>query len=128
MSDYELVSPLGTCAMGVVIKVYDAGELDGIPFYTMEHLEGAVPLNALLKEQGALDLDTAVDVTRALLDALACCHAAGVLHRDLKPGNLMIGPGERVTVMDFGLVLRSRLLRTTPAPADPVTSGAAAHS
>ncbi|MBI4862761.1 MAG: serine/threonine protein kinase [Candidatus Riflebacteria bacterium] len=87
-----------------IIKIIDAGEIDDQPYYAMELLVGAETLQDHVKRAAPLPLDRALDVALQLADALAYCHARGLIHRDLKPANVMVGPGPRVTLMDFGLV------------------------
>ena len=87
-----------------IVKLFDAGERDGKLFYVMEYLAGARPLSAVIREDGALPLERAVDITLQLLTALSLCHAHGILHRDVKPANAMLTQGGRAILMDFGLV------------------------
>jgi eukaryotic-like serine/threonine-protein kinase len=85
-----------------IVRVYDAGTDGEHSFIVMEYVPGRT-LRALLDEQGALDPPAAAGVTIGILSALACAHAAGVLHRDIRPGNILIAPGGLVKVTDFGL-------------------------
>jgi serine/threonine protein kinase len=81
------------------------------PYLVMEYVAGP-SLRGLLREKRALDVPTAVDYARQILEALSAAHAKGVVHRDLKPENVLIGPGGVVKVADFGL---GRALATTTA-------------
>ncbi len=93
-----------------IVRVFDAGEEisvgpDGtetiVPFIVMEHIEGR-----LLKDivaEGPLPLAEAVRVTEGILTALEYSHRAGVVHRDIKPGNVMVTASGQVKVMDFGI-------------------------
>src|SRR5581483_11094039 len=83
-----------------VIRIYDLGEADGLMFITMEYVEGQ-DLRSLLKDQGKLPVVDAVDITIQILGGLQSAHAEGVIHRDLKPGNIMRDPQGRIIVMDF---------------------------
>jgi len=84
--------------------VYDIGELDGRHFLTMEYIDGE-DLASLLKRIGRLPQDKALDVAKQLCAGLAAAHDKGVLHRDLKPGNVMIDGRGRVRITDFGLAV-----------------------
>lgn len=85
-----------------VVHLEDYGETDGVPWFTMQLLD-ARPLNAILAAEGALAVPRALGLARQLAGALACCHASGVIHRDVKPANLMVDAREHLTLMDFGL-------------------------
>jgi len=93
-----------------IVRVFDAGEervaeaggFEGIvPFIVMEFVEGRL-LKDVIKE-GALDSAEAIRITEGILTALEYSHRAGVVHRDIKPGNVMITHGGQVKVMDFGI-------------------------
>ncbi len=83
-----------------VAQIYDVGEIDGQPYLAMELLEGE-PLDRRLAS-GPVPLEEALAIVRDLLAALAAIHAKGVVHRDLKPGNIFLTP-HGVKVLDFGL-------------------------
>lgn len=90
-----------------VVRIHDVGELpDGVPYLIMDYLEGR-DLSALLAERGPLPVALALDYIRQACEALAAAHAAGIIHRDVKPQNLFItkkpSGGESVRVLDFGL-------------------------
>lgn len=87
-------------------KVMDLGEDSGRPYMVMEFLEGT-DLGDVIREQGPLDADAAVEILATIARTLQHCHEHGVVHRDLKPGNVMIkvGTGSPVLV-DFGLLKR----------------------
>src|SRR5262249_51552292 len=84
--------------------VFEVGELpDGSPFLAMKLVEGGT-LDALLKERAspAADLPRFVGIFEAICQAVGFAHARGVLHRDLKPRNVMVGAFGEVQVMDWG--------------------------
>jgi serine/threonine-protein kinase len=85
-----------------VCRVYDLGEIEGAPFISMEYVDGE-DLGSLLRRIGRLPGDKAVEFARRLCAGLAAAHEKGVLHRDLKPGNIMIDGRGQVLIMDFGL-------------------------
>ncbi|MFF0521211.1 serine/threonine-protein kinase [Actinomadura nitritigenes] len=86
-----------------IVVVHDAGEDEHLLFLVMELLDGE-DLSAVLKRhpQG-LPVDRAMRLTEGIADALHAAHQRGVVHRDVKPANVMAHPGDRVTVMDFGI-------------------------
>lgn len=85
-----------------VIRIYDLSEADGVRFITMEFIEG-VDLRRLLLDQGKFAPEQAVEIIRQVCLALDAAHSVGVIHRDLKPQNIMRDKSGRILVMDFGL-------------------------
>src|SRR3984957_11190271 len=85
-----------------VIRIYDLAEADDVKFITMEFIEGC-DLRRLLQDQGKLPPERAVEIIRQICLALDAAHSAGVIHRDLKPQNVMCDKTGRILVMDFGL-------------------------
>jgi eukaryotic-like serine/threonine-protein kinase len=85
-----------------ILRIHDLGDVDGVKFISMEYVEGQ-DLQALIQREGRLPLPRALGFARQLCDALQAAHDAGVLHRDLKPHNVLIGAGDHVLVSDFGL-------------------------
>ena len=87
-----------------IIRVYDAGQTkDGRAYFSMELIEGE-DLDYKRRRDGPMPFDQVIPILLQTADALANIHAQGLLHRDIKPGNLMLETGGRVVVMDFGLV------------------------
>jgi serine/threonine-protein kinase len=84
-----------------ILPLLDSGEADGFLFYTMPYVEGE-SLRERIDREGALPVPEAVRILREVTDALASAHSAGVLHRDIKPGNVMLS-GRHALVMDFGV-------------------------
>ena len=84
-----------------IITVYAVGEYQGLPYVALEFLEGQT-LQARLAEERPGLMET-LRFGLAIAEALATAHAAGILHRDLKPGNVMLPPDGRLRVLDFGL-------------------------
>src|SRR5215470_5362335 len=85
-----------------VIRIFDLGESDGIKFITMEYVEGT-SLYQTLREHGKLSVKEAAETIEQVLSGLKAAHREGVIHRDLKPGNIMRDKQGRILVMDFGL-------------------------
>ena len=84
-----------------IVPVHDAGEIDGVPYVAMEYIEG-VPLSGILKG-GALKEERAARWMVSIAYAVGHAHAHGVIHRDLKPGNIIIDHADEPMVTDFGL-------------------------
>src|SRR2546425_10864129 len=85
-----------------VIRIYDLGEAEGLKFITMEYIEGE-DLRALIQEKKKLQPEEAVEIMQQVCRALEAAHSVGVIHRDLKPQNVMRDKTGRILVMDFGL-------------------------
>lgn len=86
-----------------VVAVFDAGEQDGVPYIVMELVEGP-SLHAILSKHGALPVGEAARIGRAVCAGLAHAHARGLVHRDVKPANVLLEEGSREPkVADFGI-------------------------
>jgi hypothetical protein len=85
-----------------VCRVFDIGEADGLPFLTMEYVDGE-DLATLLRRIGHVPSDKAIEIARQICAGLAAAHEHGVIHRDLKPANVMIDGRGKVRITDFGL-------------------------
>ncbi len=85
-----------------VIRIYDLADAEGVKFITMEFVEGQ-DLRALIREKKKFSPEEAVEVIQQVCLALDAAHSVGVIHRDLKPQNIMQDNSGRILVMDFGL-------------------------
>jgi eukaryotic-like serine/threonine-protein kinase len=89
-----------------IVAVYDTGEdqLNGarVPYIVMEYVEGKT-LRQILQEQQRITTERSLEIISGVLEALDYSHRAGIVHRDIKPGNVMITPTGDVKVMDFGI-------------------------
>ena len=85
-----------------IVAVYDWGKVNVTYFIAMEYVEGKT-LATLLKERGPLSPTHTCDVISEVASALSFAHENGVIHRDVKPGNILIGLGGQVKVADFGI-------------------------
>src|SRR5882672_2571805 len=85
-----------------VIRIFDLGEADGIKFITMEYIEGE-DLQSILRRKKKLEPAEAANIIAQVSRALEAAHAEGVIHRDLKPQNIMLDKSGRAYVMDFGI-------------------------
>ncbi|HRC84202.1 MAG TPA: serine/threonine-protein kinase [Thermoanaerobaculia bacterium] len=85
-----------------IVQVYDHGEMDGMLWYSMQYIEGPT-LRAELSLRQRFDPSSALQVVLPLLDALDFAHRRGVIHRDIKPGNVILNRQGRPYLMDFGM-------------------------
>jgi serine/threonine-protein kinase len=95
-----------------VCRVYDIGEADGQPFLSMEYIDGE-DLASLLRRIGRLPEDKGTAIARELCQGLAAVHEQGLLHRDLKPQNVMLDGRGKVRLTDFGLAAAAEDLSGT---------------
>jgi serine/threonine-protein kinase len=94
-----------------IVRIHDLGDADGVHFITMELVAGT-PLTTLILRQGRLPVPGALSVGKQLCRALQAAHEQGIIHRDIKPHNLMLQPDGVLKVLDFGV---ARLVRRTTA-------------
>src|ERR1700723_4622359 len=85
-----------------VVRIFDLGEADGIRFISMEYVDGE-DLRTILRREGKFSSKDAISVVEQVCRALDSAHSEGVIHRDLKPQNIMRDRHGRIVVMDFGL-------------------------
>ena len=87
-----------------IVEVYDVGEDDGKYFIVMEYVQG-LTLKQLIKKRGSLTLPEVVDIMLQLTSAVAHAHESYIIHRDIKPQNVIILEDGRVKIMDFGIAV-----------------------
>ena len=87
-----------------IVEMYDVGEDDGKYFIVMEFVDGRT-LKNLIKKRGALTLPEVVDIMLQLTSAISCAHDSYIIHRDIKPQNVLILEDGRVKITDFGIAM-----------------------
>ncbi len=92
-----------------ILPLHDSGEVEGLLFYTMPFVEGE-SLRGRIDREGQVPLDDALQIIREVAEALGYAHSHGVVHRDIKPGNILLSEGHAM-VADFGV---SRTARAMP--------------
>ena len=96
-----------------VIPIYDADEVDGVLYLAMRYVDGP-SLRELIRERGRLSPDETLGIARQIGGALDAAHARGLVHRDVKPANILLGgPGDHAYLCDFGLAKRTSSRGTT---------------
>ena len=106
-----------------VVQVFDSGEWEGRPFLVMELLSGRTFADEMAG--GPLPVERVRTVASDVLDALGAAHAAGVLHRDVKPANLLVADGGTVKIADFGIAKADPIQgeRSASDPSPPTMTG-----
>ena len=87
-----------------IVEMYDVGEDNGQYYIVMEYVSGKT-LKSLVKKRGALTLPEVIDIMTQLLSAVMCAHDSYIIHRDIKPQNVMILEDGKVKIMDFGIAM-----------------------
>lgn len=104
-----------------IVTIYDVGESDNTYYFAMQLLDGQ-PLDEILEEGKPMPLDSAVNVARQMARALKYAHANGILHRDVKPGNIILTQSGGAVLTDFGIAQAAsdtRLTRTGTSIGSP---------
>ena len=93
---------MGAVSHPGIAAVFDYGEENGSPYLVMEYVPGE-PLSALIDRNGVLPEGDVLELTALSAEALGSAHRSGVVHRDVKPGNILVTPDFRVKLTDFGI-------------------------
>jgi serine/threonine-protein kinase len=128
--DLELVARFGREARAAaalnhpnIVTVFDSGADGDLQYLVMEYVEGQ-SLAGLLRQEGVLEPRRAAEVGRQVCQALAAAHAAGLVHRDITPGNVLVDPAGLVKVADFGI---AKLAAATTMTGEAMVLGTAAY-
>ena len=95
-----------------IVRTFDFGEAGGIRFITMEFVQG-MTLKQLIRSRGALPLSVGLQIAKQATAGLVAAHEANVVHRDVKPQNIMLTHQSDVKIMDFGIVREQEKSGTT---------------
>jgi Tol biopolymer transport system component len=86
-----------------IVTIHDVDEEDGTYYIVMQYLEGR-PLSQVIREEGPLSPQRAVNIAQQLAEAVDYAHSQGFVHRDIKPSNVIVDPQDHATLTDFGIV------------------------
>lgn len=102
----EEARALGRVEHPNLVRIFAVGQAEDVSYYAMELVHG-MTLQQILKSGVSLTLEESAAIVRQMLLGLQAAHDAGIIHRDIKPGNIMLEAGGRVILMDFGLARRA---------------------
>ena len=99
---YKEAAHTGNLRHPNIVTLYDFGDEDGLPYIVMEFLDGE-PLDKLIRESESLHLSAKLDIIEQVCEALAYAHVQGMIHRDVKPANVIVQRDGLVKLLDFGI-------------------------
>lgn len=97
-----------------IVEIYDVGDYRSHHYIVMEYLQGQT-LKEMIRQRAPLFLEEAVDILKQLASALACAHMKGIIHRDIKPQNVIVKSDGTIKVLDFGIAIAKGNLQLTRA-------------
>lgn len=95
-----------------IVRAYDVGKYEGVPYIVMEYVEGHT-LKELIDQNGPLPVRTAIGITCQILDALSMAHQYGIIHRDVKPQNVIVTDRGKAKLTDFGIAREAKATTST---------------
>ena len=95
-----------------IVEIYDVGEFEGRQYIVMEYVRGKT-LKQLIASRGALDTQEAITIMKQLVDAVREAHSHGIIHRDIKPQNVLIKDDGTIKITDFGIALAEDAVQLT---------------
>ncbi|MDY0408131.1 protein kinase [Virgibacillus soli] len=87
-----------------IVSIYDVGEEDNILYIVMEYVKG-MTLKEYIKENGPIEVSKSIHIMQQLTSAIGHAHENGIVHRDIKPQNILMDPNGQVKVTDFGIAM-----------------------
>lgn len=100
--EHEAQSAAGLSAHPNIVDVYDVGQQDGVPYIVMELVEGP-DLKTIIEQQGPLPIDRTLNIAQQVAEGLEYAHARGLVHRDVKPQNILVSSDGIARIADFGI-------------------------
>ena len=97
-----------------IVEIYDVGEYKGHHYIVMEYVPGKT-LKQVIRDRGALLKEEAVDIAKQLVSATAEAHRRGIIHRDIKPQNVIVKSDGSIKILDFGIALAKGSMQLTQA-------------
>jgi len=99
---YQEAGHTGNLRHPNIVIIYDFGDENGLPYIVMEYLDGN-PLDRLIREKDPIHLSVKLEIIEQVCSALAYAHSQGMIHRDVKPANIVVQPDGLVKLLDFGI-------------------------
>ena len=100
--EHEAQSAAGLSAHPNIVDVYDVGQQDGVPYIVMELVEGP-DLKTIIEQQGPLPIDQTLNIAQQVAEGLEYAHNRGLVHRDVKPQNILVSSDGIARIADFGI-------------------------
>ncbi len=100
--EHEAQSAAGLSAHPNIVDVYDVGQQDNIPYIVMELVEGS-DLKAIIEREGTLPIERVLSIAQQAAEGLEYAHSRGLVHRDVKPQNILVSPDGTARITDFGI-------------------------
>lgn len=97
-----------------IVEIYDVGEYKGHRYIVMEYVPGRT-LKQVIRSRGSLELDEAIDIEKQLVSAVSEAHHKGIIHRDIKPQNIIVKSDGSIKILDFGIAIAKGNIQVTQA-------------